>query len=234
MSRKIKKGGSKGFSCILKAVMQTELSPDLILQAYAQGVFPMAEDAQSDTVQWIRPYMRGQLPIRDLHISKNLKKRLRQAPFEVRIDTKFTDVMRACAAPAQGRSETWINDQIVEVYSALHDQGHAHSVECWHEGRLVGGLYGLKIGAAFFGESMFSAQTDASKVALVHLVARLDAGGFKILDTQFMNPHLEQFGAYEIPQEEYMQRLQPVLAMRADFRQADYTAEELLTKFLTR
>ncbi len=173
----------------------------------------MAEGGHSQVVNWYCPQMRGQLSIPDPHIPKRLKKNLRQmkingAPYEVRIDTNFEEVMRACAQTKQGRDETWINEKIIESFCALHDLGYAHSVEVYQEEKLVGGLYGVSIGAVFCGESMFSCVRDASKVALVHLVARLFAQGYQVLDTQFVNDHLQQFGVYEIAHEDYLSLLE--------------------------
>ncbi len=187
------------------------LSPDLLLYTYRFGLFPMADPDQDGAVYWMDPDPRGIIPLGTFHVPKNLRKLVRRAPFEVVTDRSFGDVMRACAAPAPGRESTWISEEVVEVYTALHRRGFAHSVECWEDGRLVGGLYGVALGGAFFGESMFSRARDASKVALVHLVAALRRGGFVLLDTQFVTPHLAQFGAVEIPQVEYKRRLAEAL-----------------------
>lgn len=181
----------------------TEISPELLLSAYAEGVFPMAEDRKDPTLFWVDPELRGILPFDTFHVPKRLQKTIRQEPYELRFDTAFRDVMVHCAASSQGRPSTWISDRIIDLYSNLHSLGHAHSVECWDGDRLVGGLYGVSLGRAFFGESMFSRETDASKIALVYLVARLHHGGYKLLDTQFVTEHLRQFGAVEIPRSEY-------------------------------
>jgi leucyl/phenylalanyl-tRNA--protein transferase len=193
------------------------LHPDLLLMTYRLGLFPMADPDQGDEVYWMDPDPRGVFPLDAFHVPKNLRKLVRREPFEVAADRSFEAVMRACAAPAPGRESTWISNEIVEVYTALHRRGVAHSVECWQEGRLVGGLYGVALGGAFFGESMFSHVTDASKVALVHLVACLRHGGFALLDIQFVTPHLEQFGAVAIPRTTYKRRLAEALAEPADW-----------------
>ena len=212
--------------------MQPVLTPDLILKAYQNGLFPMAYSADSPHINWICPDQRGQLSITDMHIPRSLLKRVKQQTYEVRIDTAFDQVITACAEDAPDRPETWINDSIKDVFGQLHQMGHAHSVECWHDGELLGGLYGLKIGGAFFGESMFSRATDASKVALVHLTARLWAGGFKMLDTQFVNDHLEQFGVYEIDHADYMTELTNILAVQADFTLKNTLESDILSNYL--
>ncbi|MEP0546583.1 MAG: leucyl/phenylalanyl-tRNA--protein transferase [Rhodothermales bacterium] len=194
------------------------LSPDLLLYTYRLGLFPMADPDQAGAVYWMDPDPRGIIPLDTFHVSKNLRKLVRRASFEVVPDRAFEAVMRACAEPAPGRESTWISEELVAVYTALHRRGFAHSVECWAEGQLVGGLYGVAIGGAFFGESMFSRARDASKVALVHLVAALRRGGFGLLDTQFVTPHLEQFGAEEIPQADYKRRLATALTIDACWR----------------
>ncbi|MEM9421446.1 MAG: leucyl/phenylalanyl-tRNA--protein transferase [Pseudomonadota bacterium] len=195
----------------------SRLTTDLLLQAYRIGYFPMAEDRFARDVFWVRPEMRGILPLEHFHIPRSLKKVVRQDRFEVKVDTAFAAVMEGCAMPQTEREQTWINRQILDAYVELNAQGHAHSVESWHDGELVGGLYGVSIGGVFFGESMFSTVTNASKVALVHLVARLKAGGYRVLDTQFQNDHLVQFGTEEIPAREYQARLDGALSVEADF-----------------
>ncbi|MCB1532030.1 MAG: leucyl/phenylalanyl-tRNA--protein transferase [Alphaproteobacteria bacterium] len=212
--------------------MQLVLTPELILEAYRHGLFPMAYSGDSEYVHWICPELRGQLPIAELHIPRRLNQTLRAAPFDIRIDIGFEAVMRACAEKRQKRPETWINEEIIESFCALHERGHAHSVECWDGSKLVGGVYGLKIGAAFFGESMFSRARDASKIALVHLTARLWRGGFRIFDTQFINDHLKQFGVYEIPHERYMQHLNDALGHNADFALNDLSTANILEEYL--
>lgn len=177
---------------------------DILLDAYRIGVFPMAESAEDAAFAFYRPLLRGLLPIKDLHIPAKLLKTVKQAPYRITMDTAFEAVIDGCAASTPKRGKTWINAPIRESFIDLHRQGHAHSIECWnHKDTLVGGLYGLAIGAVFCGESMFSIETDASKIALVHLCAVLWKAGFTVLDTQFINDHLLQFGAYEIPQEDY-------------------------------
>jgi leucyl/phenylalanyl-tRNA--protein transferase len=193
------------------------LTPELLLHAYAAGIFPMAESADDPELFWVDPIRRGILPLDGFHVPRRLARTLRSDRFEIRCDSEFETVMRGCAAATHDRPQTWINDEIVTLYTELFRRGAAHSVETWLEGELVGGLYGVHLGAVFFGESMFSHITDASKVALVHLVARLRLGGFTLLDTQFVTEHLERFGAIEIPRREYHQRLQAALARRAYF-----------------
>ncbi|HEV7372498.1 leucyl/phenylalanyl-tRNA--protein transferase [Arenibaculum sp.] len=195
-----------------------ELTPTLLLRAYAVGVFPMAEDADSPELYWFDPERRGILPLDGFHVPRRLLRTVRRRHFEVTVDRGFEDVIRACAEPAPDRPKTWINAEILRLYLELHALGHAHSVECRLDGRLVGGLYGVSLGGAFFGESMFSRVTDASKVALVHLVARLRRNGYALLDTQFVTGHLRQFGALEIPRHLYRARLAPAVRLRADFR----------------
>jgi leucyl/phenylalanyl-tRNA--protein transferase len=193
------------------------LTPRQLLQAYAMGVFPMAQHRDDSRLYWVDPEERGILPLDTFHISHSLRKAVRKGGFEARCDTAFARVMELCAEPAPDRPETWINDEIFRLFNELHRMGHAHSVEVWRDGTLVGGLYGLALGGAFFGESMFSRATDASKVALVHLVARLIKGGFSLLDTQFVTEHLSRFGAVEIPREDYQRRLSAALRRKAVF-----------------
>jgi len=188
-----------------------EITPDVLLKAYAVGIFPMAESATDPGLHWIEPELRGILPIETFHVPKRLARTVKSDKFEVRVDSDFDAVIAACAAPAPGRRKTWINARIRKLYGDLHRAGHCHSIETWADGKLVGGLYGLKLGAAFFGESMFSRATDASKIALVHLVARLKAGGYRLLDTQFITEHLTQFGAIEIARGHYQTVLEDAL-----------------------
>lgn len=183
--------------------MFTEATPEMMLEAYRQGIFPMADTADSQFYHFYRPEIRGLLPIRDLHIPKSLQKTLKKHSYDLRINTAFKEVIAHCAKEYKGRENTWINSIISDVFIELHELGHAHSIECWDGNRLIGGLYGMALGAVFCGESMFSLETNASKLALVHLCEHLGKQGFTVLDTQFINPHLEQFGAYEMPQEEY-------------------------------
>src|SRR5579863_5938959 len=193
------------------------LTADMLLKAYALGVFPMAQQRQGREIYFVSPDERGILPLDSFHVSHRLARTVRSDRFSVRIDTAFEEVVRACAAPAPGRQESWINEEIVSLYRDLHAGGHAHSVECWREGRLAGGLYGVQLGAAFFGESMFSRERDASKVALVYLVARLKCGGFTLLDAQFLTSHLAQFGAVSVPRNDYLGLLEAARARSADF-----------------
>lgn len=194
-----------------------ELTPEILLQAYAKGLFPMAEDRNDPRLFWVDPDVRGIIPLETFRVPRRLLRKVRQGLFEVRIDSAFVDVIEACATPAPGRWTTWINDEIVTLYTGLHAMDRAHSVECWREGRLVGGLYGVSLGGGFFGESMFSFETDASKVALVHLVARLKYGGYRLLDTQFVTKHLLGFGAIEVPRVDYRRRLNDALGIEGDF-----------------
>lgn len=191
------------------------LNADLLLRAYASGIFPMARSRDERRLYWIDPEQRGILPLETFHVPRSLRRTLRSGHFNIRWDTAFETVMRACAEPTPERPESWINERIVELFVELRGLGLAHSVEVWEGDRLAGGLYGLALGGAFFGESMFSRRTDASKVALVHLVARLRHGGFTLLDTQFVTDHLKQFGAVEIPREQYRSRLAEALELPA-------------------
>lgn len=196
------------------------LSPEILIRAYAAGLFPMAESRMDRSVFWVDPDIRGILPLDGFHVPRSLRKTVRRRVFEIRYDTAFAEVIRGCAEPApdHDRDDTWINDEIANTFIELHRMGFVHSVETWKDGRLVGGLYGMALGGAFFGESMFSRETDASKVALVHLVARLRQGGFVLLDTQFVTEHLKQFGAIEIPARDYLRQLDAALRVRAVFR----------------
>lgn len=194
-----------------------ELTPELMLRAYAAGIFPMSESHDDPNVFWVEPEMRGILPLDRFHVPRSLKKIVRKGIFEVRCDQAFEQVLAYCAERAKGREQTWINQKIHDAVVKLHQLGFAHSVECWRENRLVGGLYGISLGAAFFGESMFSHESNASKVALVHLVARMRLGGFRLLDTQFITDHLTQFGAIEITAEAYQQVLDDALEEQAVF-----------------
>lgn len=193
------------------------LTPEILLRAYSVGLFPMAERRDDDTLYWIDPEKRGIIPLDRFYTPKKLRKTVRRGHFDIRCDTAFEDVVLNCAEPTPDRQETWINDEIVRLYVDLHEMGRAHSVEAWLDDKLVGGLYGVSLGAAFFGESMFSRVTDASKVALVHLVARLRKGGYKLLDTQFVTSHLGQFGAVEIHRGGYRDILSAALDTNATF-----------------
>jgi leucyl/phenylalanyl-tRNA--protein transferase len=191
-----------------------------LLDCYARGVFPMADARDDERVFLIDPERRGIIPLDAFHISKRLARTVRGEPYEIRTDTAFHEVVLACAASGPGRPETWINHAIEALYLQLHELGFAHSVECWKDGALVGGLYGVSLQGAFFGESMFSRARDASKVALVHLVARLIAGGYRLLDAQFMTEHLSQFGAQEIARTDYHRRLGHALGAQGEFQRA--------------
>lgn len=190
-----------------------EITPDILLRAYSIGLFPMAESRDADALFWVEPEQRGVFPLDGLVIAKSLAKTVRSDRFEVRANRDFEAVIEACA----DRENTWINAEIRRLYGELFMRGHAHSIEAYEDGRLVGGLYGVSLGGAFFGESMFHVARDASKVALVHLVARLRAGGFRLLDTQFVTPHLAGLGAVEISREQYRSRLSAALDAPADF-----------------
>lgn len=189
-----------------------DIPPDLLLQAYASGLFPMS--MENGELGWFSPDPRGVIPIADFHIPHGLARKLKANPFEIRTDTDFSGVMKACSE----RESTWISEVIHRSYTRLHELGYAHSVETWRDGRLVGGLYGVALGGAFFGESMFSRETDASKVALVWLVRRLEQRGFTLLDTQWVTDHLRRFGAHEIPRAEYLTRLEAALTRECIFR----------------
>ncbi len=191
-----------------------DITPELLLHAYTIGVFPMARSRRARTIEWYDPPLRGILPIDRLHVPKRLRRTIRQAPYRVTFDHAFRAVMTGCA---DARKDTWINDKIIDLYTQLHEAGFAHSVEAWRGNDLVGGVYGISIGGAFFGESMFSTATDASKIALVYLVARLWHQGYKLLDTQFINEHLMQFGVEEIPHDAYHARLGAALDLPVVF-----------------
>lgn len=198
---------------------RADITPDLLLRAYAAGIFPMAEDADDPSLFWVEPRQRGIFPLDALHVSRRLARTVRQDVFEVRVDGDFDAVISACAAPdlAGGRDRTWISARIRRLYGELFDLGHCHTVEAWRGGRLVGGLYGIRIGAAFFGESMFHRERDASKVAFVHLAARLRAGGFRLLDAQFVTDHLATLGAVEVERDDYRQLLADAVPAEANW-----------------
>ena len=189
------------------------VTPELVLRAYAAGVFPMADNAGADEIFWVDPRKRGILPLHRFHLSRSLRKRILRGGYRIRVDHAFEAVVDACAA----REETWINDTIRGLYIGLHRIGHAHSVEAWIDGELAGGLYGVRLGGAFFGESMFSHARDASKIALAYLVARLKAGGFTLLDTQFTTPHLEALGVRDVARARYHELLDRAIGTPADF-----------------
>ena len=193
------------------------ITPEIMLRAYAAGIFPMAETADDPGLFWVEPEWRGIIPLDGFHLSSRLARTVRSDRFEVRVDSDFAAVIAACAEERPDRPETWINTRIREIFGELFTLGHAHTVECWRDGRLVGWLYGLSLGAAFFGESMFHRETDASKVALVHLVARLRHGRYRLLDTQFQTGHLAQFGTIEIPRDAYRLRLEDALQQQGNW-----------------
>jgi leucyl/phenylalanyl-tRNA--protein transferase len=195
-----------------------QITPDILLRAYAMGIFPMADGRDDPEIHWIDPRLRGIMPLNGFHLSRSLARRIRQGGFQVTADRDFTGVVEACAM----REETWISHRIQTLYEALHRLGHAHSLEVWDGDALIGGVYGVTLGAAFFGESMFSRRTDASKIALAYTVHRLNAGGFRLFDTQFLTPHLASLGGVEIPRAEYHERLADALAHRADFAPTGY------------
>jgi leucyl/phenylalanyl-tRNA---protein transferase len=194
-----------------------EITPDVLLKAYACGIFPMAESAEDPTLYWIEPEMRGVIPLEGFHVPKRLARTVRTSGLTVVCDRDFDAVIAGCAEPRAGRARTWINARIRLLYRGLHARGHCHTVEVYDGAALVGGLYGVSLGAAFFGESMFHRTRDASKIALVHLVARLKAGGYHLLDTQFVTDHLRMFNAVEVPRRQYQRLLEAAISARADF-----------------
>ena len=200
-----------------------QLTPALILRAYGCGLFPMAEGKAERDVFWVDPETRGVIPLDRFHVPRRLARTVRAGRFRITVDRDFPRVVRGCARRTRRRPESWINGAIFETYCVLHRQGHAHSVEAWHDHALAGGLYGVSLGAAFFGESMFSVERDASKVALVHLVARLRAGGYTLLDTQFVTPHLSRFGAVEMPRARYLSQLADALSRPGTFYPAGFS-----------
>src|SRR3954464_2976029 len=195
----------------------SDITPEVLLRAYACGIFPMAESVDDPTLFWVEPEQRGIIPLDGFRISSRLARTGRSDAFTGSVNTAFKAVIDGCAEPQPGRDNTWINKRIRDLYTGLHDIGHCHSVEVWRDGNLVGGLYGVSLGRAFFGESMFHRVRDASKVALVHLVARLIAGGFVLLDTQFVTEHLRSFGAIEVPRRRYRAMLDQAISGDADF-----------------
>ena len=210
--------------------LKTRLDPDMLLRAYASGVFPMADSASSTEVFWVEPKRRGVLPLDGFHLSKSLAKTLKSERFTLTADRAFDAVLAACAEPVPGRTDTWINPMIADAYGELHRMGQAHSVEAWtDDGTLAGGLYGVRLGGAFFGESMFTRVRDGSKVALAALVARLRLGGFTLLDTQFLTGHLESFGAIEVTARAYRAQLGAALGVSGDFFALDGGADRPTT-----
>ena len=203
-----------------------DLTPDMLLRAYRIGVFPMAENQDDPELVWVDPPMRGIIPMSKFHVPRRLRRTVRKDTFEVTFDRDFAKVIKGCAEALEGRPRTWINSRIVDLYTSLHFKGHGHSVECWQDGDLVGGLYGISLNGVFFGESMFSRATDASKVALVHLAAKLSVGGYAFIDTQFITKHLSRFGAIEVPRNEYRGLLAAALKFDSEF-DVDYDAGDL-------
>ena len=194
------------------------INEQTILKGYSLGIFPMSESIDDPNIYWINPKKRGVIPLNDFKISKSLKKDIKKKKFKITINTNFNKVIANCAKKTKGRPTTWINKEIIKLYSNLHKIGHAHSLEAWSKNKLVGGLYGVSLGSAFFGESMFSTVSNSSKICLVYLVANLKIRGFTLLDTQFVNPHLEGFGAIEISRDKYLSMLGKSLKKNADFK----------------
>lgn len=203
-----------------------DITPQVLLRAYACGIFPMAETADDPNLFWVEPEMRGILPLDQFHIPKSLKKTMRNTSLKVFMDRNFKAVIEACSQTDHKRKETWINPKIKALYCELHEMGHANSVEVYNQDELVGGLYGVRLGRAFFGESMFSRKTDASKIALVHLVAQMRKAGFILLDTQFTTAHLERFGVIEVPKEKYQYRLEEALIGESRFDLSGYESSD--------
>ncbi len=201
------------------ANLSIDITPQVLLKAYSCGIFPMAESANDPTLYWIEPEERGVLPLDRVTVPKRLARTIRQGKFEIKVDTDFPGVIAGCAAARPGRRTTWINRRIAELYGELFAMGYCHTIEAWQDGKLVGGLYGVHLAGAFFGESMFSTERDASKVALVYLAARLIYGGFKLLDTQFVTEHLRQFGAIEISRAEFHKHLSAALQVHSGFHE---------------
>ncbi len=207
-----------------------EITPQVLLKAYACGLFPMAESADDPGLFWLEPERRGILPLDSFHVPKRLRRTIRNDVFEIRVSTDFQGVIDGCSHPMPGRQKTWINREIRRLYGELFDMGYCHTIEAWQDGDLVGGLYGVSLNGAFFGESMFTFRTDASKVCLAHLVARLVAGGYSLLDTQFVTEHLSKFGTVEVSQADYNARLAQALQLETDFYalSPQATGEEVL------
>ncbi len=202
-----------------------EITPQVLLKAYSCGIFPMAESANDPALYWIEPQHRGILPLDSAHFPRRLLRTVRTTPLVVKVDTDYEGIIEGCAASRPGRTSTWINKRIRSLYRELFQMGVCHTVEVWEDNRLVGGLYGVALKGAFFGESMFSYERDASKIALVHLVARLIHGGFRLLDTQFVTEHLKQFGTIEVDRDAFQARLDNALQVSADFYRLPATAD---------
>ena len=207
---------------------EVEITPEVLLKAYACGIFPMAESADDPGLYWIEPQQRGVIPLDGFHVPRRLARTVRADRFEIRIDHDFDAVIAACARPARGRAKTWINRRIRKLYGELYARGHCHTVEAWRDGTLKGGLYGVRLGHAFFGESMFHVESDASKVALVHLVARLKRANFRLLDAQFMTAHLATLGAVEVERERYQRLLADAVGGDAKIDGAPMSGAECL------
>ena len=207
-----------------------EITPQVLLKAYACGLFPMAESADDPGLFWLEPEQRGILPFNDFHLSKKLQRTIRRDVFEIRVSTNFQAVLNGCSAPVPGREKTWINKEIRRLYSELFEMGYCHTIEAWQDNELVGGLYGVSLNGVFFGESMFSFRSDASKTCLAHLIARLFVGGYTLLDTQFVTDHLSRLGAIEISQADYNTRLGEALQIESDFYAlpTDSTGQDVL------
>jgi leucyl/phenylalanyl-tRNA---protein transferase len=210
---------------------QIDVTPELLLRAYRAGLFPMAETRGSPRLYWLDPELRGVLPLDTFHLPRRLRRTVLSGEFQVTADRAFAEVLHLCAETGPRRADTWINPEIERLFCELHMMGYGHSIECWSGNRLVGGLYGVVLGGAFFGESMFSRARDASKVALVQLVARLRLGGFTLLDTQFVTDHLAQFGTIEIARQDYRDRLER--ALRIDARWVETIDADLLNRIVT-
>lgn len=196
---------------------RAEITPEILLRAYAAGIFPMSHDADDPGLFWVEPERRGLFPLDAIHVPRRLARTVRQDPFEIRVDHDFDAVIAACAEATDARGQTWISGRIRQLYGELFDRGHCHTVEAWHEGRLVGGLYGVRLGAAFFGESMFHRARDASKICFLHLAARLRRGGFRLLDAQFVTDHLATLGAIELPRDDYRPLLREAVEGEAEW-----------------
>ena len=193
------------------------LTPQILLGAYAEGRFPMAEARDHGELFWVEPEYRGVIPLDRFHVPRRLGRTVRQDPYRVTVNHAFDQVIRECAEPVAGREESWINEELIDLYGRMHRLGHAHSIECWQDDELAGGLYGVSLGGVFFGESMFNRRPNASKIALVYLAARLKAGGYRLLDAQFVTDHLQQFGIQEIPREQFLRLLQPAALLAGNF-----------------
>lgn len=213
---------------------EIQITPDFLLQAYTNGLFPMAESASDPQIFWIEPKQRGIIPLAEFHTPRRLIRTIRTQPFDIRIDHDFEAVISYCAAPIAGRRKTWINQPIRDLYTALFEMGHCHTVEAYREGKLVGGLYGIALKSVFFGESMFHKEKNASKITLIYLASRLREAGFTLLDTQFISQHLTQFGAVEIDKKTYRKKLEAALKIDADFnRPALHPSVESVLQFVS-